>query len=46
MSAALTGMKREHVQVKEEEGEGEKKSCDRLSLMANIALKELNTKEE
>ena len=39
---------REHVQVQEEEKkEGEeKKSCDRLSLMANIALKELNPKEE
>ena len=48
VSAALTGLKREHVQVQEEEKkEGEeKKSCDRLSLMANIALKELNPKEE
>lgn len=48
LSAALTGLKREHSTKKPEgeENHEESKSCDRLSLIANIALKEYKSKEE
>lgn len=48
LSAALTGLKREQ-STKKPEGEEtheESKSCDRLSLIANIALKEYRSREE
>lgn len=52
MNTEATGIKRDHTEIRSDERVSEdgmneeKKSCDRLSLIANIALKEMNTKEE